>query len=156
MAAISRILLPTGFAALSRQAAVYAGLLATAFEARLHVVHVVPHSALIVDHSLPAAPAPLAGPAPEEQRADARRRLEGFVRDVLPGLADRTTTFAAIGGVVDELLRYVHDARIDLVVMGTHADGMMKRMIRGSIGKSVLEGAPCPVLLVPLRKTVRE
>ena len=38
----------------------------------------------------------------------------------------------------------------DLVVMGTHADGVLRRLVFGSVSKQVLESAPCGVLLVPL------
>lgn len=153
MARVSRVLLPTAFSVLSRRAAEYASLLVPDL-AEVHVVHVVPHTALFLDPGLPALSTPAAGPSTAELLADARARLDAFVREVFPGRPG-VTPAALAGGVVEGLLGYISAHRIELVVMGTHADGMLKRIIWGSVSKCILEGAPCPVLLVPVRDAPR-
>jgi nucleotide-binding universal stress UspA family protein len=148
---LTRVLLPTRFAILSRRAAEYARIIAPKFAATVHVVHVIPHIELLIDPHLPGAAMPLPGPAPSELLNDAERKLTAFVHEVLPDIEGNTTTFAVIGAIADELVRYAADHHIDLIIMGTHAEGMLKRMIHGSVGKNVLEHSPCPVLLVPVR-----
>jgi nucleotide-binding universal stress UspA family protein len=147
--------LPTAFSELSKRAAPYARLLVTTFDAELHVVHVVAHSELVLEASVPGGAIPVLGPGPQELLTQGRLNLEKFVREVLPDLSDRTRTHAAMGGIVDGLVKYAQVNAIDLIVMGTHADGMLKRVVWGSISKSVMERGPCPVLLVPVHGAAR-
>ena len=154
-ASVSRILLPTRFSLLSRRAAEYVKLLVPRLGAELHVVHVVPHTELVMDPGVPGVSMPVLGPSAPELLDQARRKLEAFVQEVVPELASATVTFAVIGGVTDELTRYVQAQRIDLVIMGTHADGLLKRLVFGSVGKGVLEGVSCPVLLIPVHNAPR-
>ncbi len=150
-----RVLLPTRFSTLSRRAAEYVRLLASRFDCEIHVVHVVTQTDLVVEAGIPGSPIPVFGPPVAELLDEARRNLVGFVADALPGVLIPPVTHAAVGGVTDELIRYTRDRAIDLVVMGTHADGMVKRIVFGSVGKGVLEGASCPVMLVPVHDTPR-
>lgn len=155
IATVSRILLPTRFSMLSKKAAEYVRLLVPKLGAELHILHVVPHTEVILDPGMPGIALPIPGAPAEELLDDARRRIDEFAAEVVPDLADRTIKAARVGGVTDELIRYIHDERIDLVIMGTHADGMLKRVVFGSVGKGVLEGVPCPVMLVPVHNAPR-
>lgn len=46
------------------------------------------------------------------------------------------------------IVTYATNHDIDLIVMCTHGRGGLKRRFRGSVADSVLQHAPCPVLLV--------
>src|SRR5690606_25204297 len=50
---------------------------------------------------------------------------------------------------VDEIIRMATEDSIDLVVLGTHGHGAVKRALIGSTASGVARRAPCPVLLVP-------
>jgi nucleotide-binding universal stress UspA family protein len=151
MAQIKRVMLPTGFSQLSKHAAEYVRLLVPKLDAELDVVHVVSHTELVMDPGMPGVGMPIPSTSTQELLVQSRLSMESFIREVIPELSDRTRTFTSIGGIVDELLKHVNTHAIDLIIMATHADGMLKRLIWGSIGKSVLEQAPCPVLLVPVK-----
>lgn len=155
MAGIQRILIPTAFSELSRRAAEYVRLVAPAVQAHVHVVHIVPDAPVLIDPGLPGAAMPVPGPSTEELLIEARLSLEAFVRDNLAEWSDHTRIFAHAGDVAEELLRHVHQHAIDLIIMGTRADGVLKRLIWGSVGRSVLERSPCPVLLVPMHDAPR-
>jgi nucleotide-binding universal stress UspA family protein len=154
MNGIRRILLPTRFSALSRAAAPYVELLSTSLDAEVHLVHVVPHTTVAPSSGPlgldPAVAIPLMEPTTDE----AERQLALFATQLLPR-APRVRTAAVFGGIVDELVRYAGAHAIELIVMGTHADGVLKRLVFGSIGRAVLEAAPCPVMLVPVRGAPR-
>ena len=150
MAQLKKLLLPTAFSELSKRATAYVRLIAPAFDSEIHLVHVVPHSELVLEAALPGGALPVLGPGPQELLTQSRLSMEKFVRETMPDLSDRTRTATSIGGIVDEIVKYAVTNSIDLIVMGTHADGTLKRIIWGSISKSVLERAPCPVLLVPV------
>jgi len=71
-------------------------------------------------------------------------------------------TAAGIGceGVVmqgapdEEINRYAADPanQIDLIVVGTHGRTGLSRVAFGSVAQRILQGAPCPALVVPTKK----
>lgn len=153
--AVSRVLLPTRFDALSYRAAEYMKLLVPECDIELHLVHVVPPTQLVVDANWASARRALLGPSASTLLEQARHKLSVFVNDAIPEYAARTTAFTVLGGVSGELIKYAHNHSIDLVIMGTHAEGAFRRLVFGSITKGVVKGVACPVLLVPARDAPR-
>jgi universal stress protein A len=151
MPTIKRIMLPTGFSDLSKKAAPYADQMAQWSGAELHVVHVVPDAQVFVDPTIPGAGIPMVAPLTDDMRAAATTSLDKFIQETLPHVHDRVKKVILFGQITDEIVRYAETEAIDLIIMGTHADGMLKRIVWGSIGKSVLDRVPCPVLLAPVR-----
>ncbi|MGE3109043.1 MAG: universal stress protein [Phycisphaerales bacterium] len=154
-----RIMLPTAFSTLSKRASANTIPLARQFGSEVHLVHVVPHTQLVADPGSglmgESAAFPIAGPSASELVERSRRELDAFAGEVLGEIREQVRPFAYVGGIVEELLRHAQSHSIDLITMGTHADGMLKRVVFGSIGKSVLEHSPCPVLLVPVKDAKR-
>lgn len=148
MADIRHILLPTDFAELAAHAASYAASLAQRYNADLHVVHVIP---LVPD----ALPGPEAGgillPIPStEDLTGLQEELDLFVRTHCQAEGVPVTKAMLKGRPEAVVCEYVRAHAIDLVVIGTHARGLVSRIFFGSVSKSVLEHAGCPVLMVPL------
>jgi nucleotide-binding universal stress UspA family protein len=57
---------------------------------------------------------------------------------------------AVVTGIADrEIVRYAREKQADLIVMGTHGYGPLKRFFLGSVADRVLRQAPCPVMTVP-------
>ena len=54
----------------------------------------------------------------------------------------------------EEILRYIRDNEPDLLIVGTHGNGMFKRMLIGSVADRLVRLSPVPVLTV--RKTGRQ
>lgn len=156
---IARIMMTTAFKELSYAAAPYAAMLARMHGAELHVLHVASVAPVVAAPGLAAPGTPVAptaiGPAPEELLRDAREQLASFRQEHLAAFAGTVVTAVVLGDPVGEIVRYATDNRIDLVVMGTHGDGVLRRIIFGSVSKSVVEHSPCPVLLVPVHSAPR-
>ncbi len=54
-----------------------------------------------------------------------------------------------VGETVDEITKYARKINADLIVVGhKHLDGWAARWWRGSVSKSLIEHAPCSVLVV--------
>jgi nucleotide-binding universal stress UspA family protein len=47
-----------------------------------------------------------------------------------------------------EICRVAEEGQFDLVVIGSHGSGFLKRVLLGSVSHHVLHHAPCPVLVV--------
>jgi universal stress protein A len=147
MVRFRHVLLPTDFSDLARNAARFARSIAEEYGAVLHVLHVM-------SPEVQPFPAPdigmgvLALPPDEDQ---ARRYLESFVREAVGATSVKVVTQAQVGAPVSEITRYACDNHVDLIVIGTHARGLVTRIFLGSVSKAVMEHAPCAVLMVPLR-----
>jgi nucleotide-binding universal stress UspA family protein len=48
-----------------------------------------------------------------------------------------------------EISNYAREHNLDLLVIGTHGHGGVKRLLIGSVASGVARHAPCPVLLIP-------
>jgi nucleotide-binding universal stress UspA family protein len=51
------------------------------------------------------------------------------------------------GKIVEEILRIIKEKQIDLVVMGSKGQSMIKKLFLGSVSSGVAKEADCPVLL---------
>lgn len=142
MRRIERVLMATDFSPCSEAAGTYAGRLARQLEAAVSVVHVVDTSGI------------MGGYGDTPYRAQRLREMVG-------GAEERTTRFAGRHfGQLDDLQILVVDARdpctaileeseraaVDMIVMGTHGDTGLKRMILGSVAEQVVRKSTIPVL----------
>jgi nucleotide-binding universal stress UspA family protein len=144
MIVLKTILVATDFSEPSTNALAYGRDLARSYNATLHVLHVTEN--IMLRYS------PEAGFAVPEMQRDldraARRQLDTLItaddiRDlrVMPALESATNT-------ADAIVAYATAQAIDLIVVGTHGRGVVKRLIMGSVAERVVRTAPCPVLAV--------
>ena len=148
MVTIQRVLLPTDFSVLADHAARYARSLAEAYEATLHVLHVV--SAVLVPVPGPEVGTVAMAVPSNGSLAEAEDAVARFIRDRLSGLSVPVVTKVLEGAPDLQICRYAAETAIDMIVIGTHARGLVRRIFLGSVSKAVVEHAPCPVLMVPL------
>ena len=129
----------------SRVAVRCAAALADLQGARLAIVAVVPRAARhFADAS---AGGEFAGPA-----ASPRARLQAALeheRKMLPARVHAEGRLLE-GNPADELIAEA-DGGIDLLFLGSRGYGALGRVIAGSVAASVLDAAPCPVVVVPRR-----
>lgn len=153
---IRSILLTTAFGEPSRKAAPMACMLARTHSAKIHVLHVVPVGNAVVTSITGMTETP-AVQIVDRPRNDARRRLKAFIQQCVAWRCVNVVGEMLVGSPIHEqIVRYAREHDIDLIVTGTHGDGMLHRLVRGSVTKAVVEHAPCPVLLVPCVKVRQE
>jgi nucleotide-binding universal stress UspA family protein len=84
-----------------------------------------------------------------------RKRYEAILGEGLRKLAEsghRARGEVVVGDAVDEISRYAKEVDADLVVVGhKHLDSWAARWWRGSVSKTLIEHAPCSVLVVITR-----
>lgn len=76
-----------------------------------------------------------------------KRRLDEFVEE---HLRDCSVTAAKVvpGDPADEILRYIEEEGMDLVIMGTHGRKGLDRVLFGSVANRIVTTSPVPVLTV--------
>jgi nucleotide-binding universal stress UspA family protein len=93
--------------------------------------------------------APIATPEATEElteayREEAQESLERTARAFGSEVARRVE----YGDAATEICRVASDESFDVIVVGSHGGGFMKRVFLGSVSQHLLHHAPCPVLVV--------
>jgi len=141
MISLKNILVPTDFSETSAVALKYAKELATAFGAKLHVLHVLVE--WVPDGYMPFSPELF-----QEVEQSTRQRL-----DALLPLEEREKHQAQLvlqrgASEFVAIIQYAREQNIDLIVVGTHGRGAIAHMLLGSVAEKIVRKAPCPVLTV--------
>ena len=145
MPTISTILVATDFSEASDSALGYAKSLASAFNATIHVVHVLEDLAA---HAWTTEVYVAALPGVhEEMEKQARERLDACLSPQEREQFREQLTLRT-GSAFVEIVRHAREIKADLLVMGTHGRGAIAHMLLGSVAERVVRKAPCPVLTV--------
>jgi universal stress protein A len=131
----TRILCPLDFEEGSMKALVLAIRLAAQNKAELYLLHVCP--AVVI---------PLGGAVTEPLMAEqsARQRLEEIATRDLAGI--RHELLVTTGDAAERVINAQSALAGDLIVMGTHGRGGLRRLFLGSVAERVVREASCPVL----------
>jgi len=90
-----------------------------------------------------------------EREKEEELRYKGILEDGLRNLTQAGSAARGqvlVGDAVDEIARHAKEIGADLIVVGhKHLDSWAARWWRGSLSKSLIEHAPCSVLVVITR-----
>ncbi len=141
-----RFLFPTDFSSASSKALDHALVLAHKYDAELIMLHVeVPHAH---DPNNPLKEFPDL----DELFAFIRQQVEGRVEDDdLPVIKGTTPIREEVRRNIsdaNEILDFIEQEKIDLVIMGTHGRGVLKQFVLGSTTEKVVRGSLAPVLTI--------
>lgn len=136
---IKTILHPTDFSEPSDLAFRLACSLARDHGARLVVAHVIEPPVPVYGGGV------LVVPPPQGLKEPLRAKL---LQLRPPGETVQVEHRLAEGDAATEILDLAEQARADLIVMGTHGRGGLRRVLMGSVAEEVVRKAPCPVLTV--------
>ena len=132
-----KILFPVDYSDPCRAVAPYVAAMTQHFGAALTLVHAYPsvlfgYGDLAVDPLLP-----------EQIRAGEKKRLKGFAAEMFPGRqVDLLMESGEVGSVIHKIVQH-HGT--DLVVMGTHGYGPVRRLLVGSVTAKVLHDVSAAV-----------
>ena len=139
MAAINHVLMATDFSEASEPALELAQSFASAFGARLHLLHVIPDP-----YAQPWSVEATGAAIPDllkRWETEAEARL-----DELKPAGVEAHAVVRVGNPYNEIVEYAREQGIDLIVIGTHGRGAIGHMLLGSVAEKVVRKAPCPVL----------
>lgn len=146
MTAFRTVVVATDFSATAREALRTATEISRTSGARLHIVNVV-LDPMNQPWMVEAAGVDWVG-LKQQWMDGARGQMAALVED--QGLdASAVATAIVPGRPAVEIVRYAEEHGADLIVMGTHGYGTVRRFLLGSVADQVLRQATCPVLVVP-------
>jgi nucleotide-binding universal stress UspA family protein len=138
------ILLATDFSDASEKAFNYATTIARLHGSKIYVVHVIP----------PEFTSFIPEPPKDWVRHEAEREMEDLDhRSELTSIPHEMVL--RTGSVWNVLSAEIHQQNIELVVLGTHGRGGLKKLVLGSVAEEVLRRAGCPVITVGPHTDVR-
>jgi universal stress protein A len=131
----SRILCPLDFEEGSIKALALATKVAAQNKAELYLLHVCPEVMI-----------PLGGAVTEPLMAEqsARQRLEEIATRDLAGIQHEL--LVTTGDAAERVINAQSALTADLIVMGTHGRGGLRRLFLGSVAERIVREASCPVL----------
>jgi universal stress protein A len=144
MLALKNILVATDFSEPSGVALAYGRDLARAYNARLHVLHVVENIMIRYSSEVGFAVPDFQG----DLETAARRDVAALVTDDDRRALDVVTAVETGTNLAEAIVEYAKANAIDLIVAGTHGRGAVQHFLMGSVAERVVRTAPCPVLTV--------
>jgi nucleotide-binding universal stress UspA family protein len=145
---IRRILCPTDFSELSKNALAQAAALARWYEAEITLLYVAPVAVTAAEVAY--IPTPWLSPEMREKLCGDLRAFAAPARE--QGL--RVRIDLCEGSPAPEILDTARTGAFDLIVMGTHGRHGLESWVLGSVTEAVLRASPCPVLTVAPRSRV--
>lgn len=136
-----RVLVATDFSAVSERALAYALPIVRRYGSTMSIVHAMSPQ---VRESITLDPLPLKLDREriEAEKGMARLAEEAPIKNLHPH------TFLERGGAWDVLSSIMQRENPDLLVLGTHGRGGLKKLVLGSVAEEVLRRAKCPVLTI--------
>jgi nucleotide-binding universal stress UspA family protein len=145
MKTFNHILVPTDFSETALDALRTARDMVKDTQGRLTIAHVVPdvwQQAWVAEAGLEVA---------SVQKAwveGAKSRLKTLAGD--EGIRDANVSLVAlIGTPHTAITEYAGSHGVDLMVVGTHGHGPIRRFVLGSVAERLIRAAHCPVLAIP-------
>jgi nucleotide-binding universal stress UspA family protein len=139
----NKILCPVDFSEFTDQILDYAVTIAKRFDSELHLIHVIPNLNYFTPYESFLTP---------ENLVAIERNIKGEVEKDFDKITKKIDLpFKRIiktGVTFVEIIDYIKEHGVDLVVMGTHGRSGIEHILIGSVAEKVVRKSPCPVLTV--------
>jgi nucleotide-binding universal stress UspA family protein len=143
----TNILIPTDFSQNSANAYELALIFAKKKSARLHLLHVIEPVIYYTDNPL----YPDKINHDKERYFCAEEELERFINKYSNSDAD-INRVVMTGKPYEEILKYVKNENIDLLIISTHGRTNLEHMVAGNVTKKVLKFSEVPVICIKTAK----
>lgn len=141
---ITRILWPTDFSALSRNAAPVVNEMARRFSAPVDVLHVFSDPPIVAHQA--ALALETYRQAAEDQFT---KNLATLVEEEIDRDVDARPHLLRAAATANAIVEFATENDIDLIVISTHGETGLTRFVFGSVAERVVRLADCSVLTVP-------
>ncbi len=144
MSLFKRILCPVDFSEISSSIVPYVKSLAEKYDADVHVLFVARLFKYFENIYVPAVSI---RSFEDNLCKGARKRLDEFVQEHLKEMPNVTAEVIP-GDPSQEIIKYIENEGIDLVVIGTHGRKGLDHIVFGSVAEHVVKNSPVPVVSV--------
>ena len=139
-----KILYPVDFSESSLKIVPYVQSVAIKFESKIYIIF----AARVFDYFTSIhVPHPSISKFEKEVIEGAEKRLYEFLDENFNEFP-HTKTAVVAGDASEEILNYIEEQRIDLVIMATHGRKGMDKIIFGSVAERTVKNSPVPVMVV--------
>jgi nucleotide-binding universal stress UspA family protein len=145
MILLKTILVATDFSDASDAALAYGRELARNFGANLVVLHVVDN---VVAYGVGDGVVIMQPELQRQIEANARQRLDNLLSNEDREQLGASTVILVSNATSPAITDYANEAKVDLIVIGTHGRRAVAHLLIGSVAERVVSTAPCPVLTV--------
>ena len=154
MSQITKILYATDLSETAKSAMIWARSLAEKYDAEITVIHIIPElfkeiSRFGSDRSSPSIT--------EERKTAVNSKKEEILRlckertkDLPDCQIDLDNIIVLAGDPVEKILTTAEKGNYDMVVMGTHGQGKISKLLLGSVARGVVDESKVPVLTIRL------
>ena len=144
MKEFKKILFPVDLSESSAKIVPYVQSVAKKFDAKIHILFV----ARVFDYFTGIyVPVPSITTMGKDIIDGAEKRLYEFLDEHFSAFPNTKTAVVA-GDASEEIIKYIEEQHIDLVIMGTHGRKGMDKIIFGSVADRIVKTAPVPVMVV--------
>ena len=152
---MNSILVPVDFSDVTVKVVKAAVYLAKAFQSQITLMHVdwTEPTPEIIDFG--AGPNLVPPPVVDERDiVEAKKKKLAELEELVTSVGLTATTIELLGPPVDQILAQAENARVDLIVIGSHHHGALYHLFEGGVTEGILRRARCPVLIVPQTEAV--
>jgi len=144
MDGFKNILYPVDLAETSLKIIPFVRTMADKFQAKIHLLNVVQDLENLSGFYVPHPSLEIFA---KELNTAAQEKLRQFHDEHMADMPD--VEYATIlGDPAEQIVKYVKDQGIDLIIMGTHGKKGLDKLIFGSVAEKVVKMSPVPVLTI--------
>ncbi|MCX5812857.1 MAG: universal stress protein [Proteobacteria bacterium] len=138
-----KIVCPIDFSEFTNDIIKYAVSLAKKYDAELHFFHVIPNLNYFTPYESFLTPENLV-----LIEKNIEKEVEKDFEKIIKGIDISVIKVIKTGVTFIEIIDYIKEENIDLVVMGTHGRSGIEHILIGSVAEKILRRSPCPVLII--------
>lgn len=140
----NKILLPVDLSESSPKIVPFVTVIAEKFDSKIHILFVARvfqyFAGIYVPH-------PSIDKFENEIAEGARKSLKEFTRKYFKN-PESITTAVVKGDAAEQIIKYIEEQGIDLLIMGTHGRKGLDKVIFGSVAEKLSKTTPVPIMLV--------
>lgn len=138
-----KILYPIDFSEYTEEITSYAVSIAKKYDSELHLLHVIPNLNYFTPYESFLTPENLVA-----IEKNIEKEIEKDFDKVAKKIDIPVRKIIKSGVTFVEIIDYIKEEGIDLVVMGTHGRSGIEHILIGSVAEKVVRKSPCPVLTI--------